>query len=151
MENFNSQAARPRWRVVPMMLLAVAVMFTAPHVAAHSDAHFDAQPAPHGGRMRMAGPLHLELVMNAGRIVVYVTDHLERPQASAAAEAALRFPAQNLRVPLTASGDNTFSAPLPAGVTADSEAVLFVKLNGIEAQSARFNARAAAGAEHDSH
>jgi hypothetical protein len=101
--------------------------------------------------MRMAGPLHLELVMNAGRIVVYVTDHLERAQASAGGEAALRFPAQNLRVPLTASGDNTFSAPLPAGVTADSEAVLFVKLHGIEAQSARFNARAAAGAEHDSH
>ena len=151
MGNFNSQAVRSRWCVVPMLLLAVAAMLTAPHVAAHSDAHFDAQSAPHGGRMRMAGPLHLELVMSAGRIVVYVTDHLERAQASAGGEAALRFPGQSLRVPLTASGDNTFSAPLPAGVAADSEAVLFVKLKDIEAQSARFNARPAADGQHGSH
>lgn len=151
MDNFNSQAMRFSWRVLALLALAVAMTLTAPHSAAHSDAHFDAQPAPHGGRMRMAGPLHLELVISAGRIVVYVTDHLERAQASADGEAALRFPEQGVRVPLTASGDNTFSAPLPAGVAAESEAVLFVKLKDIEAQSARFNARAAAADKHGSH
>ena len=106
MDNFNSQAMRFSWRVLALLALAVAMTLTAPHSAAHSDAHsdahFDAQPAPHGGRMRMAGPLHLELVMSAGRIVVYVTDHLERAQASAGGEAALRFPEQGVRVPLTA-------------------------------------------------
>ena len=68
-----------RW-TLPTMVLSLAIGLAAPHSYAHSDAHFDAQAAPHGGRMRMAGPVH------------------------------------------------------------------FVKLPGIEAQSARFKARAAASA-----
>ena len=135
-----------RRRALRTMVLALAIGLTAPHSYAHSDAHFDAQAAPHGGRMRMAGPVHLELVVEAGRIVLYVTDHAEQPQASRDGEAALRFPAQGLRVALTASGDNTFSAPAPAGIAASGEALVFVKLPGIEAQSARFKARAAASA-----
>ena len=134
-----------RW-TLPTMVLSLAIGLAAPHSYAHSDAHFDAQAAPHGGRMRMAGPVHLELVVEAGHIVLYVTDHAEQPQASRDGEAAVRFPAQGVRVALTPSSDNTFSAPVPPGIAASGEAIVFVKLPGIEAQSARFKARAAASA-----
>ncbi len=133
-----------RRRALRMVILSLAIGMAAPHSYAHSDAHFDTQVAPHGGRMRMAGPVHLELVIDAGRIVLFVTDHAEQAQASAGGAAAVRFPEQGLRVALTASGDNTFSAPLPPGLAAGGAAIVFVKLPGIEAQSARFKARAAA-------
>ena len=135
-----------RRRALCTMVLALAIGLAAPLSHAHSDAHFDALAAPHGGRMRMAGPFHLELVVDADRIVLYVTDHAEQPQASRDGEAAVRFPAQGVRVALTASGDNTFSAPVPPGIAASGAAIVLVKLPGIEAQSARFKARAAASA-----
>lgn len=129
-----------------MMVVSLAIGLAAPRSYAHSDAHFDAQAAPHGGRMRMAGPVHLELVVEAGRIVLYVTDHAEEPQASRDGEAAVRFPEQGVRLALTANGDNTFSAPVPPGIVANGAAIVFVKLPGFEAQTARFKARAAASA-----
>lgn len=136
------KAAR-RWTLATMFL-SLAIGLTTPRSYAHSDAHFDAQAAPHGGRMRMAGPVHLELVVAAGRIVLYVTDHAEQPQASRDGEAAVRFPEQGVRVALTADGDNSFSAPAPPGIAVGGEAIVFVRLPGIEAQAARFKARSAA-------
>ena len=56
------------------MVLALAIGLAAPLSHAHSDAHFDALAAPHGGRMRMARPVHLELLVDADRIVLYVTE-----------------------------------------------------------------------------
>ncbi|MDQ5925401.1 MAG: hypothetical protein QG554_343, partial [Pseudomonadota bacterium] len=54
----------------------------APWVQAHDNAYLDAQTAPHGGTLRMAGPYHLELVQSADKahtgqstVRVYVTDH----------------------------------------------------------------------------
>lgn len=94
--------------------------------------------------MRMAGPLHLELgEIDAGRVLVYVTNHLDEPQASAGGEAAGRFPAHHVRVTLAADGDNRFSAAAPAALAVDSEAVVFVKPPGIDAQSAQFKTRSA--------
>ncbi|MEN9727100.1 MAG: hypothetical protein RL434_1466, partial [Pseudomonadota bacterium] len=42
------------------LLLALALWGA--QVMAHSDEYFDSKPAPHGGRLRMAGPLHLEVL-----------------------------------------------------------------------------------------
>ena len=94
--------------------------------------------------MRMAGRLHLDLVIHDGRVLVYVTNHLDEPQTSAGGEAAVRFPAQDVRVTLAADGDNRFSAAAPAALAADSEAVVFVKLPGLDAQSAQFKTPTAA-------
>lgn len=143
MNMHDTYTAARRWSL-PTMVLSLAIGLAAPHSYAHSDAHFDAQAAPHGGRMRMAGPVHLELVVEAGRIVLYVTDHAEQPQASRDGEAAVRFPEQGVRVALMASGDNTFSAPVPPSIAASGAAIVFVKLPGFEAQTARIKARAAA-------
>jgi len=135
-----------RWRLLAVLLSAMVIGFKATPATAHSDAHFDAKASPHGGRMRMAGPLHLELVRADGRIVLYVTNHLEQPQSTAGGEAVVRFPEQGLRVELKPAGDNTFSASLAPGVSGESEAVVFVKLASGEGQSAHFDARPAAAA-----
>jgi hypothetical protein len=56
-------------------LLCLAVLALPGAVWAHSDEMLDRMTAPHGGQIRMAGPLHLELVMKPGELAVYVTDH----------------------------------------------------------------------------
>ena len=59
---------------------------------AHDDAYLDTLTAPHGGQIRMAGALHLELVVHKdgaeGKerpIEIYVTDHAGTKQATAGA------------------------------------------------------------------
>ena len=46
---------------------------------AHTDAYFDKVATPHGGQIRMAGPYHLELVVGAELVTLYVTDHSDQP------------------------------------------------------------------------
>lgn len=139
-----------------LALVALLLALHAPRGHAHSDEYFDARPTAHGGRMRMAGPLHLELVISDGRVRVYVTDHLDQPQASSGGTAVLRLPARDLRLTLDAGDANQFSAAAPPDVKGDEEAVLFVKLPGMDTQSAHYKARAApaapgAEAEHAHH
>lgn len=77
----------------------------------HSDAYLDTLKTPHGGQLRMAGPLHIELVLaEDGRgpdpITVYVTDHAGTPQSTRGAQGKVSWQ----------SGHDTVSAPLePAG------------------------------------
>ncbi|MBK8960319.1 MAG: hypothetical protein IPM80_18370 [Proteobacteria bacterium] len=142
---FHAPFARKPRRWSAILALVGLTLCATPHVLqAHSDAYFDGRASAHGGRMRMAGPLHLELVIHDGRVLVYVTNHLDEPQTSAGGEAAVRFPAQDVRVTLAADGDNRFSAAAPAALAADSEAVVFVKLPGLDAQSAQFKTPTAA-------
>src|SRR5262245_24249685 len=56
-----------------LYLLAVVSL----RVDAHGDEYFESRPAPHGGQVRMAGPVHLELVVRGSEIAVYVTDHAD--------------------------------------------------------------------------
>jgi hypothetical protein len=57
----------------------LAALCWAPATRAHSDAHFDQNPAPHGGQVRMAGPYHLELVLGKNEVTLYLTDHGDSP------------------------------------------------------------------------
>lgn len=62
-------------------LLAAALLSISLPLFAHDDATLDHMKSPHGGQLRMAGPFHLELILEKGTalkekaVVVYVTDH----------------------------------------------------------------------------
>ncbi len=56
-------------------ILACVLSGAAAVALAHSNDYLDSTPAPHGGQVRMAGALHLELVVEPQTLVVHVTDH----------------------------------------------------------------------------
>lgn len=59
------------------LVVLLAAVLTAPVPAtAHSDGYLETVKAPHGGRLRMTGPYHLELVAKDREILVY--DHRSR-------------------------------------------------------------------------
>lgn len=116
------------------------------HVIGHSDEYLDSMPAPHGGRMRMAGPLHLEVLATASEVRVYVTDHVGQPLATAGGRAMLRVTGAERSVALTPTRENLFFAPLEQALPADAEWVLFVEMKDTPAQSARYSVRPAASA-----
>ncbi|MDV3238967.1 MAG: hypothetical protein LOY58_08975 [Gammaproteobacteria bacterium] len=61
-------------------LCGLLLALSAASAGAHDDAYFDGHASPHGGRMRMAGPFHLELVVAPPHLRVHVTDHAGEPQ-----------------------------------------------------------------------
>jgi len=149
----------PAWRVCLGVACSV-LMLSGGSAFAHSDEYFDSRPSAHGGQTRMAGPIHLELVTGAQEVTVYITDHADRPQATAGGKAVLRVPARGVRLDLAPAGDNAFRAPLATALPVDVEIVVFVRLGGAEPQAARFgpavapkvsNEPAAHGTHHDHH
>lgn len=137
----------------PGMLLGLWAGLATGPVGAHSDEYFDARPAPHGGQIRMAGPLHLELCREARQVVVYVTDHLEQPLPTSGGHAMLRIAGSAQPLALPAAGENRFAATPAAPLAVDSELVLFVEMPGQPAQSARYGkpSTPAAAAPETSH
>jgi len=107
--------------------------------AAHDDAWMDRQRAPNGGMLRMAGALHLELVRTPA-VVVYVTNHAGQAQDTAGAEGTLAVERDGARqeVRLQPAGTNGLKPAAPLTLTADEAVVLFVKLAGQQAETARF-------------
>ncbi len=60
----------------------LGVLFASSASMAHSDEYLDAQKAPNGGQLRMAGVYHFELVvakvgqsLKNNSVLVYITDH----------------------------------------------------------------------------
>lgn len=88
--------------------------------SAHSDAELDARQTAHGGQLRMAGALHLELVLaregDAAQprpIVVHVGNHADDPLPVAGADATVTLIApggQPIRVRLTPTGHSQLQA-----------------------------------------
>lgn len=118
-----------------------------PLAHAHSDAYLDTLKAPHGGQTRMAGALHLELVLDKEGtdvkerpIVVYVSDHAEQPQASTGATGSvtLLMGKTKVSVPLKADGDNRLTAKAKYASLPGIKAIVTVTLPGQESQQARF-------------
>ena len=107
--------------------------------AAHDDAWMDRQSTPHGGVLRMAGALHLELV-RAPSPMVYVTNHAGQPQATTGAEGTLAVERADGRqeVALQVAGDNALKPVAPITLAPTDTVVLFVKLAGAQAETARF-------------
>lgn len=129
--------------------LAMAVMaaLSAAPASAHDNAYLDTVKAPHGGQLRMAGPVHLELVLSKTpleatekAIAVYVTDHAGKPQATAGASGTITILSGKTKVSvaLKPDGDNKLSAQATYASTPDLKAIVSVTMAGQPAQQARF-------------
>ena len=123
--------------------LALALGFPVDGLA-HSDSYLDTLPSPHGGQVRMAGPLHLDLVVQATAVEVYVTDHAGSPRATHDGTALLRIGPDGDGIKLQPAGANRFAGTLAKPLSPDAEFTLFVRLSGEDAQSARFSPHTAA-------
>ncbi|HEX5357129.1 MAG TPA: hypothetical protein VFW93_12990 [Aquabacterium sp.] len=114
---------------------------------AHDDAYLDTVKAPHGGQLRMAGPVHLELVLSKTPveakdkpIEVYVTDHAGKTQATAGASGTITILYGKTKVTATLKpdGDNKLIAQASYASTPDIKAIVSVTMAGQPAQQARF-------------
>jgi hypothetical protein len=90
----------------------------------------------------MAGPYHLELVAKDKELVLYVTDHGDNPVKTegGAAKATIRIGKGKAvtTVKLEPAGENQMKGLGEFTLKPESVIVVFVKLAGDEAQSARF-------------
>lgn len=131
-------------------LLAFVALLTAGAsgvALAHDDAYLDAQKAPHGGQLRMAGAQHLELVLvkdsasvRDNPILVYVTDHagLALSTQGATGTITLLSGKNKVTAALQPDGENRLKAVAQYGSTPGIKAVVSVQLKGQGAQQARF-------------
>jgi hypothetical protein len=124
----------------------VSALTTLPALA-HDDAYLDTLQAPHGGQLRMAGPVHLELVLSKApgeakdkEVTVYVTDHAGNKQATAGASATitLLYGKTKVSAALKPDGDNKLVAQASYASTPDLKAIVSVTMAGQPAQQARF-------------
>lgn len=120
-------------------ILAAALLFSQ-GAAAHSDEYLDTQTAPHGGQLRMVGQYHYELVVKAGEVSVYVTDHGGKKIATdgASGTATLLSSKGKASVKLTPAGDNQMKGPGKFELAPDMKVVVSLALAGEPAQQGRF-------------
>jgi hypothetical protein len=127
-----------------MTRLALAVVLFACcslSALAHTDEYFDKTPGPHHGRMRMAGPYHLELVTAKDEVTLYVTDHAGTPIDSAGGSAKVIITSGKKKryvVVLSAAGDNVLKGQGEFKLSKASTASVLVALPGQEPQRAKF-------------
>ena len=109
---------------------------------AHTDDYLDTLTTAHGGQLRMAGPYHLELVAKDKEMVLYVTDHGDNPVKTegGTAKATIQIGKGKAAttVKLEPAGENQMKGLGEFTLKPASVIVVFVKLAGEEAQSARF-------------
>ena len=109
---------------------------------AHTDDYLDTLTTAHGGQLRMAGPYHLELVAKDKEMVLYVTDHGDNPVktegGTAKATIQIGKGKAGTTVKLEPAGENQMKGLGEFTLKPASVIVVFVKLAGDEAQSARF-------------
>lgn len=114
---------------------------------AHSDDYLDAQKAPNGGQVRMAGAYHFELVVakdsktaKDNPIVVYLTDHADKKVSSAGAKgtATLLVGKSKSTATLAPDGDNRLKGFANYASDPDMKAVVSISLPGKPAEQARF-------------
>ena len=109
---------------------------------AHTDDYLDTLTTAHGGQLRMAGPYHLELVAKDKELVLYVTDHGDNPVktegGTAKATIQIGKGKAGTTVKLEPAGENQMKGLGEFTLKPASVIVVFVKLAGDEAQSARF-------------
>jgi hypothetical protein len=126
-------------KTVVAILLGMAI--TLP-TWAHTDDYLDTLTTAHGGQLRMAGPYHLELVAKDKELVLYVTDHGDNPvktdNGTAKATIQIGKGKAVTTVKLEPAGENQMKGLGEFTLKPESVIVVFVKLAGDEAQSARF-------------
>ncbi len=114
---------------------------------AHDDAYLDAQKAPNGGQLRMAGPLHYELVTASDAVasrespvIVYVTDHAGAPVETAGAIGAATIVAGPSRstAALAPDGGNRMRGIARYVRSPDLKVVVSITFSGGTTEQARF-------------
>lgn len=127
--------------------LAGIVTFATPAAFAHDDAYLDTQRAPNGGQLRMAGPLHYELVTQKDAVatgesgvVVYVTDHAGAPLPTQGATGTATILAGKTRstAALTPDGANRMKGAARYEHTPEMKVVVSITLPGAAPEQARF-------------
>lgn len=120
-------------------LLAATLTF-AGQALAHSDEYLDTIVTPHGGQMRMAGIHHYELVVKAGAISVYLTDHADQPVATtgASGSATVLVGRNRSNIDLKPAGENRLSGKGEFVMDASMRVVLNIALPGQQPGQARF-------------
>ena len=121
-----------------VLLLLVAL---SPRVHAHSDEYFDSRPTPHGGQVRMAGPVHLELVVRGDEVTVYMTDHADHPVSTdnGSAKVIMRSSKRNrFVVVLRPVGDNVLQGTGDFKLGKRNDVTVLVTLPGQDPQRAQF-------------
>lgn len=140
-------ACMPRRHVVQTLAVALLSATMATPALAHDDAYLDTVKAPHGGQLRMAGPIHMELVLSKEPleakdkpIAVYVTDHAGNKQSTTGATGTITilYGKTKVSAPLTPDGDNKLRAQAVYASTPDLKAIVSVTMSKQEAQQARF-------------
>ena len=123
-------------------LALCATLLGAVPVGAHTAKQSGPVKALHGGQSLSAGPYHLELVAQAGQLLLYVTDHSDKaiPTDGAKAKATIQqgFEKANTQVELEPSGENTLKGTGEFTITPDTGIIVFLKLPEQEAYAARF-------------
>ncbi|RRQ21681.1 hypothetical protein [Thiohalobacter thiocyanaticus] len=145
-------------QVVRVLFMIAGLLAFQPAVQAHTDEYLDEHGAVHGGTMRMSGPYHLELVVEAGKAVVWVMDHANQPRPTAGAQGQLILFQDDERIVLNLApdGDSRMLAEdSRIGATDSPRAVLTLSMRGQAPLQVRFaelsrnKDKAGAGHEHD--
>ena len=128
-------------KTMAAVLLGMGMAVTLP-TWAHTDDYLNTLTTAHGGQLRMAGPYHLELVAKDKELVLYVSDHGDSPVKTEGGTAKATIQIGKGRVVTTVklepAGENQMKGLGEFSVKPESVIVIFVKLAGDEAQSARF-------------
>ncbi|HMS86111.1 MAG TPA: hypothetical protein PKD12_20925 [Nitrospira sp.] len=112
------------------------------HVGAHSAKHAEPVKSLHGGQSLAAGPYHLELVAKDGDLLLYVTDHSDKPipTEGAKAKATIQqgFENATTQVELIPTGENQLKGTGTFTLNPETGIIVFLKLPGRDAHAARF-------------
>ncbi|MBS0149531.1 MAG: hypothetical protein JSR31_01240 [Nitrospira sp.] len=119
-----------------------ATLLGAVQVGAHSAKHAEPVKSLHGGQSMAAGPYHLELVAKDGELLLYVSDHSDKPiptdGAKAKATIQQGFEKTSTQVELAPTGENQLTGTGTFTLSPDTGIIVFLKLPGRDAHAARF-------------
>lgn len=119
-----------------------ASLLGAAQVGAHSAKHAEPVKSLHGGQSLAAGPYHLELVAKDGELLLYVTDHSDKPiptdGAKAKATIQQGFENETTQVELVPAGENTLKGTGTFTLAPETGIIVFLKLPQRDAHAARF-------------
>ena len=148
-----------RIQTIILAAAASALSIASPAIWAHGDAP-DAQPARHGGQIRMAAVNHFELVVakdskdaKDNPVIVYVTDRagLKVSTAGASGTATIVSGTTKVTAPLVADGDNRLKGTANYASSPSLKVVVSIALSGKASGQARFTPLAIEKVENADH
>lgn len=138
---------------------AVCIALLVGSAIAHDDAYLDAQKAPNGGQLRMAGGNHFELVVDRAPeikekpILVYLSDHAGQKISAVGATGTVTLLSGGARstTSLFPDGDNRMRGKGTYASMPDLQATVSIRPSGQSAVEARFSPLGKAPVPHGAH